>query len=295
MGETLNSEGSLAMRPIELGYRRDQNPAMTFHSHPYYELFFFHSGRCNYVIGPNVYTLQPGDLILMHGMTLHTPNPDMREPYVRSMIHFQPEYLHGFLRQAYLAPLLKPFEELRNYRLQTGARKDEVERLLADMAALYDAPGPHAYDRFLLRFADLLCVVSELCQAPMAADAGEAVRSDRERHVQRVIDYIEAHYAEDFAMEDLERELHVSRHYLARVFKAWTGWTVFQFLYHRRINQAKTLFLLDGGLSVSEASERVGFKHLSHFSRVFKQWEGCAPEQYRRRLADPARRSGSFL
>ncbi len=285
MGESLIREGSLDMRPVELGHRKDHPLKMTFHSHPHYEIFFFHSGRCNYVIGPNVYSLLPGDLILMHGMTLHTPNPDTRVPYVRSMIHFQPEFLHEFMNRKYIAPLLRPFEELRNYRMQTGARKDEVERLLADMAALQDSPEERAYERFLLRFIDLLYVVGELCRSPMAADAVDGARPEREHHVQRVIDFIESHYAEDVSMEDVERELHVSRHYLARVFKAWTGWTVFQFLYQRRINQAKTLFFIDGELSVSEVSERVGFKHLSHFSRVFKQWEGCAPEQYKRSLA----------
>ncbi|HZG56762.1 AraC family transcriptional regulator [Paenibacillus sp.] len=271
------------MRPVELGYRRTGDPGMTFHSHPFYEVFYFHSGRCNYVIGPNVYTLQPGDLILMHGLTLHTPNPDLREPYVRSMIHFHPEFLHEFMNRKYTAPLLRPFEELRNYRLQVGERRAEVEALLADMGALYASPEEHAYERFLLRFVELLYVINDLCRKPM--DRAETARTDRERHVQRVIEYIEAHYAEDVTMEALERELHVSRHYLARMFKAWTGWTVFQFLYQRRINQAKTLFLLENDLSVSEVSECVGFKHLSHFSRVFKQWEGCAPERFRRRLA----------
>jgi len=281
------------MKPVELGYRRIGDPGMTFHSHPYYEVYYFHSGRCNYVIGPNVYSLQPGDLILMHGMTLHTPNPDPRVPYVRTMIHFQPEFLHEFMNRKYTAPLLKPFEELRNYRLQVGACKDDVERMLADMAELYDSTEEYAYERFMLRFIDFLYVVNELCRRPM--DAVDAVGSERERHVQRVIEYIEAHYAEDVTMEDVERELHVSRHYLARVFKAWTGWTVFQFLYQRRINQAKTLFLVESELSVSEVSARVGFKHLSHFSRVFKQWEGVAPEQYRRRVAGSAGSAGSRM
>jgi len=275
-------EAERRMKPVDLSYRREGNPNMTFHSHPHYELYYFHEGRCKYVIGPNVYSLQPGDLILMHGMTLHTPNPDLRVPYVRTILHFEPQFLCEYMNRSFIEPLLKPFEELSNYRLQAGPMKDEVERLLADMARWYASPQEEAYGRFLLRFVDLLYVVAELCRKPLH-DA-YAPASERERHVQRVIRYIESHYAEDLTMEELERELHVSRHYLARVFKEWTGTTVFQFLYHRRINQAKTLFLLDPTLSVSEASSRVGFKHLPHFSRVFKMWVGCPPEQYRRRI-----------
>jgi len=270
------------MKLVEFGYRSESNPQMTFHSHPFYEIYYFHGGRCNYVIGPNVYSLQPGDLLLMHGMTLHTPNPDVRVPYVRSIIHFYPEFVHEFMNRKYTVPLMKPFEELRNARIPTGARKAEVETLLERMAELYRAKNDeHAYERFMLRFVDLLYVIRDLCEREL--EGSDAQRSERERHAQRVIEFIEANYAEELTMEDVERELHVSRHYLARVFKAVTGWTVFQFLYQRRINQAKTLFLFEPSLSVSEVGRRVGFKHLPHFSRVFKQIEGCTAEQYRKR------------
>jgi len=271
------------MKPVKLNYRSNQDISMTFHSHPFYEIYYFHEGRCNYIIGPHVYSLQPGDLIVMHGMTLHMPNPDRRVPYVRSMIHFHPEFVHEFMHRSLTVPLLKPFEELRNYRIQVGPRREEAEEKLAEMAKWYASNEEHAYERFLLRFIDFLYLVNELCRKPM--DTADALGSERERHVQRVIDYIEAHYAEDLTMDDLEQNLHLSKHYLSRVFKEWTGTTVFQYVYHRRINQAKTLFLIDNRLSVTEVGARVGFKHLPHFSRVFKQSEGCSPEQYRRTLA----------
>jgi AraC-like DNA-binding protein len=271
------------MKPVDLTYRRQGNPDMSFHSHPFYEIYYFHEGRCNYVIGPHVYSLQPGDLIVMHGMTLHTPNPDDRMPYIRTIVHFEQQFIHEYMNRTYTVPLMKPFEELRNARLPAGAWRGEVESVLADMNRLYDRSDDFKYERFLLRFVDLLYLVSELARKPL--NDAYVPSSERERHVQRVIEYIEAHYAEDVSMEGMERELHVSRHYLARVFKEWTGTTVFQFLYHRRINQAKTLFMLENDLSVSEVGARVGFKHLPHFSRVFKQSEGCPPEQYRKRVA----------
>jgi len=268
---------------VEFSYRTDRRIQMGFHSHPFYEIYYFHGGRCNYVIGPKVYTLRPGDLIIMHGMTLHTPNPDFREPYVRSILHFHPDFLGEYVNRRLAAQLLRPFEELRNGRAHTGERRREVEALLEEMNAFYKAEGEAAYGRFLLRFFDLLYIVGELFRQP--AGAAPAPRGDREAHVQRGIEFIEAHYAEDVTMERIERELHVSRHYLARLFKEWTGWTIFRFLYQRRINQAKTLFFLDNDLSVSDVAERVGFKHLSHFSRVFKRLEGVSPEAYRKRAA----------
>lgn len=269
------------MRAVSFAYRMEDYMGMAFHSHPYYEIYYFHSGRCNYVIGSNVYTLEPGDLIIMHGMTLHTPNPDIRIPYIRSIFHFHPHLLYEFFQRPYLEPLLRPFEELRNIRIQTGTRRAEIEEALVRMGMLYNDPQSSDEGRFLIQFVDFLYIIKELCMNTPTAPA--AKHSGKERYVQSVIHFIEEHFREEITMEDLERKLHISRHYLARIFKSWTGWTVFQYLFRRRVNQAKLLLLLEDALTISQISESVGFKHHSHFSRVFKQLEGCTPEQYRSR------------
>jgi len=40
-------------------------------------------------------------------------------------------------------------------------------------------------------------------------------------------------------------------------------------------------FLLENR-SVTETCFQVGFKHLAHFSRIFKEFVGCTPEQFRK-------------
>jgi AraC-like DNA-binding protein len=274
--------GAQMRRPVDFNHKAAEPISSAFHAHTRYEIYYFHEGKCNYVIGPQVYSLQPGDLIIMHGMTMHSPNPAPSYPYIRSMCHFEPQFLMQYMNQASMSPLLKPFEELRNYRLHTGSYRIEVENVLEEMGRLYDASNRLRYERFLLRFFDLLYIISDLCRQPMLS--GYVPSSEKERHVQGVIEYIEKHFTEDISMADIERELHISKHYLARLFKEWTGTTIFNFLYNRRINQAKTLFIINDQLTVSEAAEQVGFKHLPHFSRVFRKSEGCPPDVYRKRI-----------
>ncbi|SEN31055.1 helix-turn-helix transcriptional regulator [Lihuaxuella thermophila] len=252
-----------------------------FHSHDAYEIYYFHSGVCTYLISDRVYRLAPGDLIIMHGMTLHRANPDPAVEYCRSLIHFDPRFVRRFFNPPDMVDLLLPFHRLKNYRFRLGgkSRQQEVEWLLADMSRYYTVQQPLAKQRFLLLFLQLLIEIYEEYQ--MTDHAAESP-TEKELIVQRVISYIEKHYAEEISLERIADELFLSKYYLSHTFKDVTGVTIMSYVMNRRINQAKICFLIDPDLSVTEAGYRVGFKHLSHFSRVFKEKVGMTPEQYRK-------------
>jgi AraC-like DNA-binding protein len=198
-------------------------------------------------------------------------------------LHFDPEALRPLLEWSRTVNVLQPFQELGNLRLTlTGAERDEVERILYEMAKRYDRKDPVGEGRFRLAFADLLHVVYGLCRKPMQ-DRAE-FPTEKERMVQRVITYLEGHYGEDLHLEELQERLHVSKFHLSKLFKEVTGVTIFDFLYRRRINQAKIEFVMDPAKSVTDVSFQVGFKHLAHLSRMFKQQVGVTPEQFKRSL-----------
>jgi len=273
--------------PIELSYRNALPiEGAHFHAHAFYELYFFHQGECTYLIGDQIMTLVPGDLILMHGMTLHCPNPAPHMPYVRSTLHFDPSYLATVLQPNQVAQLLRPFDELSNIRIHLQERdRTEFDRLLSEMNALYrqrNRSDVHAaYERFTLRFIELMHVVGGLCKNHVQQ---REHRSEKERYVQRVISFLEDHYAEEITLETIASTLHLSKPYLSNLFKEVTGTTVFKYLYNRRINQAKIWFRLQPGRSVSDIGRLVGFRHLAHFSRLFKAVAGCSPEAYRKSI-----------
>ncbi|MBD2844775.1 helix-turn-helix transcriptional regulator [Paenibacillus sp. IB182496] len=256
-------------------------PRGTLHSHSYYEVYYFHEGKCTYLIGDKIFVLAPGDLIVMYGMTLHCPHTDPAYPYVRTTIHFEPAGLAPYLESPYAVNVLQPFQELRNHRLRLrGAEKEEAERILAFMHRQQQRRDRIGDNRMRLAFADLLHFIYEQCLQPLRERPD--LPSDKERTVQEMISYLEAHYADDLNLETLQRHIHLSKSYLAKIFKDVTGITIFEFVYRRRINQARILFLFEPQLSVTEVAFRVGFKHLAHFSRMFKQHLGVTPEQYRR-------------
>lgn len=71
-----------------------------------------------------------------------------------------------------------------------------------------------------------------------------------------------------------------------RWFKASTGRTPAAFVAERRIREAcRRLAFTDD--SIEQVAEGVGFANRHHFSRVFKQYAGCGPAQFRRGRSRP--------
>jgi len=271
---------------IDFGYRADTAVAPDLHSHTSHEVYYFHEGSCTYLIGDKVYALEPGDLLLMNGMTLHCAKIDPSVPYVRSIVHFEPAVLKPFLELPRALDVMKPFRELRNHRIRLSpAARAEVERLLAFMDAQKRRGDRIGDSRMLLAFIDLLHIVYDECRQPMDVRGG-AAPSEKEKTAQAIVAYLEANYADDLHLDDLQKHLHLSKYYLAKLFKEVTGVTVFDYIYQYRINQARILFLLDPRISVTEVCFRSGFKHLAHFSRQFKRIVGVPPERFRRQVRD---------
>jgi len=112
--------------------------------------------------------------------------------------------------------------------------------------------------------------------------AAVAPVSERERSVRKIVSFIEHRYAEDITLDQLEKQVYLSKQYLSKIFREATGMTIFDYLQRRRINYAKLLFSLDPASSVTDVCYDVGFKNLSHFSRLFKEQEGVSPEQFKK-------------
>ena len=73
--------------------------------------------------------------------------------------------------------------------------------------------------------------------------------------------------------------MHLSRAYIARIFKKRTGMTVIEYLNIYRLDQAERF--LKSGKSITEAAYLSGFSDLSNFSKKFKNHTGISPGKYK--------------
>lgn len=269
--------------PIEAMYNTSRIPS-DFHSHLDYEIYYFHSGKCTYLVGDKIYELEPGDLILMNGMTLHYPKVSSDLEYCRTIIHFNRSYAEGLLKPPFLSTdALQPFEGMNNIRISTTLEDRKLlEPLLDKLCRLYLHKDSLSHDRFLTAFMELLMQIREITDRPNVHEA--PVIGLKQSNMGRIISYIENHYTEEITLDDLVHHMHLNKYYLVKLFKEMTGITLFHYIYQRRINQAKVLFTMHPDQTVTEVAYQVGFKHGSHFSQTFKKFTGIPPDEYRKHL-----------
>jgi AraC-like DNA-binding protein len=102
----------------------------------------------------------------------------------------------------------------------------------------------------------------------------------RSRMAPRVIAYVEANYAAQITLRDVADALGYSASYLTDSFRRQTGTPVTAWIIQRRIRAARELFA-QGGRSVADVSQAVGFNDLCYFGRQFCRHTGTTPGRFR--------------
>ncbi|MBO1510091.1 AraC family transcriptional regulator [Metabacillus bambusae] len=285
-------------------YRKNCDPELDwdmhdFHTHNEFEIYLFHSGNCHYLIKNKVYHLQPNDLILLNGLTLHRANPLPTEMYERSVVHFSSEVMEPIITTLKFPELLKPFSTFNNCLFRDIDQKllNQIEQSIQAISELSQGEGIKADKcedstlncRFYIAkmqtlVIQLLFQIYELSQTHQNKHIH--VETEKELHVRRITAWIDKHYQEDITLDHISKSLNVSKYYMSHIFKEVTGGTIMKFLMSCRLNHSKRLLETEPNLSVLDVALESGFKHGSHFSRYFLEKVGFTPLEYRKKYCN---------
>ena len=107
----------------------------------------------------------------------------------------------------------------------------------------------------------------------------EGVSAD-ERFLQKLMTLIEKHLADpDFTIEELQKDMGISRMQLHRKLKALTDKSATEFIRTIRLKRAAEM-LQKGQDNVSQVAYQVGFNSLSYFTKCFKEQFGVLPSAF---------------
>ena len=112
------------------------------------------------------------------------------------------------------------------------------------------------------------------------------VTSVQQKFLQKAKKVVEENLDNDqFNVEDLSSELHMSRSQAHRKLKALTNQSATQFIRNYRLRRAADLLKQDVG-NVTEIAYQVGFNSQTYFSSSFQELFRCSPSEYKQKMAD---------
>ncbi|MBW7452749.1 response regulator [Paenibacillus sepulcri] len=104
--------------------------------------------------------------------------------------------------------------------------------------------------------------------------------SGQKRIIETALRYIHDNYHLGISLNSVAEHIYLNPSYFSRLFHAEVGETLSRYLIRIRIAKAKEL-LEQTLLKIYEIADRVGYKDFRHFVKIFKEYEGMTPAQFR--------------
>ena len=241
------------------------------HFHNYVELMLPLVSPGNIFVNDQIYPLRRGTLYLIGENTLHRT----------ITTGFHARYVLHIGRRA-LAELSTPQTDFTRLAqssfLRAPLSNEQMTHLVELFQALERNKDDGSFGSDIRQITALLELLLWVAPALHASSAGEAIQNKDFMRVSPILDYIRARLSEPLTLDQIAGEFFISKHYLCRIFKSATGFSVMEDIIYSRVLMARQL--LQQGVSVQQAGEMSGFSDNSHFIRTFGHLTGTSPGRY---------------
>ncbi|MBO9608040.1 MAG: helix-turn-helix domain-containing protein [Paenibacillaceae bacterium] len=150
---------------------------------------------------------------------------------------------------------------LRLYGRNSSAFLGEINELMADRTAMHAVKVKQfLYDKF--------------------KSFDQDYSKDINGYVRKIDAFVEKRFPDNFSLDDLAEHLDITKSYLCTLFKQHYKRTPVDYVSEYRVEKAKDL-LRTTRTKIVEIGSSVGFNSNSYFTRIFKQYTGITPSEYR--------------
>ncbi len=272
------------------------------HWHPNLEFFVVHRGRVHVQAGNSNIILEQGEGIFLNTNCLHSYESCGGEPCYCPNVVLQPEFIapvNSIINTRYVMPLTLnsqlPYVVLNRRTEWKHEILDCLDRVFS-MLQQYGELGSYgevpqldfaspAGDRecFEIRVQREINRAWELLYSHRGEiELAPAVKNEHvlQIRMQKMIGFIQKHYAEDVSLQDIANSASISRSEASRCFQSYLHTSPVNYLLKYRVERSMQL-LRDNNMTVEAVALECGFSSSAYFCKIFRSHTGMTPKQYR--------------
>lgn len=263
---------------------RFDNEQILEHNHGTCELAYFKKADIRIFVKDMKYEIHDGDILFIDEYDIHRILYSSHTQYKRYVVDFKKDCAAKMLRALDLDILMDTLNKRGNKKaiLNLKQRSEMENLLMLLLEACKRCGSPDEPVLAALAKTLLIAVIIKYYELLILSSAGtEENINKKDTQVKDIIGFIDSSYMNDIRLDLLSDKFFLSKFYISRIFKEITGFSVMEYVLHRRVIEARKM-LEDPKKRIAEICYECGFDSIQHFYLVFKKITGTTPYKYRK-------------
>lgn len=251
-----------------------------WHYHPEIEIVYINEGSGKRQVGSHVSYYKNGDLICIGSNLPHSGFTDaFSKTRKETLIQMLPEYLgENFFNISEMQSIKNLLERAKQGLVFYGKTKEKVGKIIENMHQ--KTPFERILDSILILHELEASKDFEILNAEGFTLKAEAQDSSR---INDTFNYVQHNFKQHISIEEISSHVNMTPPAFCRYFKKVTQKTFTQFVNEYRLVHA-TKLLTEKQESIQNICFECGFNNFSHFNKLFKNYTGKTPSEYRKEM-----------
>lgn len=252
------------------------------HYHDGYEIDFFIKANIQIFVKDAKYDIIDNDALFISEYDVHKIVYVPDSFYSRYVINFRKQFITDLLNVLDLKNLLERLDSKQHKKPDMSlSQKNELEILFNKLFRLYVKYERRRSTDTEALIKSYLVILLIHFNEMLGNNIISPKLGKKDTQVKAIIQFIDENFMENINLDLLEDNFYLSKYYISRIFKEITGFSVVEYIQHRRIIEAQKM-LRFSKRDVTNVAYDCGFNNIQHFYRVFKKITKTTPYLYRK-------------
>lgn len=273
----------------------DQSESITFsihprfvatdeHRHPFIEIIYVYSGKCNQTINNKKIVLEEGEICILDTNVLHSIEPVSENDIIVNCI-MSTEYIDNILisrlsgndlLSSFFIRAIYQSKDFNNYIVFNSSNSDKIKLFMKDILCAYwdiiFCLDEVLNSYMILIFSELISIYSVDTNIQNYSTLNNTKISD-------IILFVQNNY-KTATVISTAKHFHFHPDYLSKTVKKLTGKNFTDIVHEARLKR-DCIILRNSDMSVTQIANEVGYENINFFYKIFKRYFNCTPSKYK--------------